>query len=190
MNSRRLTLCAVVMALLCAAAVVAQDAGKPLPKATAEATINGKKVAVTYGRPSINGQALAGKDLFEMAPVGTVWRFGRNEATTIESAGKLEVGGKELDPGKYTLWARRLTADKWVISFSTKTENNGKPLWGVDNTGQASVQDGFVADLPLTAGKSAEKADNLDIKLSEVKGKAVMTVHFGNVTQSGSFGVK
>jgi len=190
MNSRRLTLCAVMMALFACAIVVAQETGKPLPKATAEATINGKKVTITYGRPSINGPALGGKDLFEMAQVGFVWRFGRNEATTIESAGKLEVGGKQLEAGKYTLWARHISADKWVISFSTKTENNGKPLWGVDNTGQASVQDGFVPDLPLTPGKSAEKADNLDIKLAEVKGKAQMTVHFGNVTQSGTFGVK
>ena len=189
MNSRRLTLCAVVMALFACAVVIAQD-GKPLPKATAEATINGKKVTVTYGRPSINGQALAGKDLFAQAPVGFVWRFGRNEATTIESTGKLEVGGKELAPGKYTLWARRVSDDKWVISFSDKTENNGKPLWGVGNDGQASVKDGFLADLPLTAGKSAEKADNLDIKLAEAKGKGWITIHFGNVTQSGSFGVK
>src|SRR5689334_7202546 len=142
------------MALLVSAVVVLAQDGKPLPKATAEATINGKKVTVTYGRPSINGQALAGKDLFAQAPVGFVWRFGRNEATTIESAGKLEVGGKELVAGKYTLWASRVSADKRVISFSDKTENNGKPLWGVDNTGQASVQEGFLADLPLTAGKS------------------------------------
>jgi hypothetical protein len=162
-----------------------QDKPKFLPKATTEATINGKKVSITYGRPSINGPALAGKDLFAVAPVGTIWRLGRNEATTIESAGKLEVGGKTLEAGKYTLWARRLADDKWVISFHPKTEENGKPLWGAPG-----VSDGFIADMPLTAGKATDNSEFLDIKLSESKGKGWVTVHFGNVTQSGSFGVK
>jgi hypothetical protein len=123
--------------------------------------------------------------LFAVAPVGTIWRLGRNEATVIESAGKLEVGGKELAPGKYSLWARRLSEDKWVISFHPKTEENGKPLWGAPG-----VSDGFVADLPLTPGKAADSSEFLDIKLAEGKGKGWMTIHIGNVTQSGSFGVK
>ena len=184
MNSRRMTLYFMVMALLVCSVAFAQ-APKPLPRTTTEATINGKKVSISFGRPSINGPALAGKDLFAVAPVGTVWRLGRNEATVIESAGKIDVGGKVLEPGKYSLWARRLTADQWVISFHPKTEDNGKPLWG-----QPEQKEGFVADMPLTAGKATDNAEFLDIKLAEGKGKGWVTVHFGNVTQSGSFGVK
>jgi len=191
MNTRRLTLSITVLALLVGAIVVgAQDKPKNLPRTTTEATINGKKVSISYGRPSINGPALAGQDLFAAAPVGTIWRLGRNEATVIESTGKLDVDGKVLEPGKYSLWARRLNDDKWVISFHPKTEDNGKPLWGAVAGGKTPVTDGWVADLPLTSAKAGDNSEFLDIKLSESKGKAWVTVHFGNVTQSGSFGVK
>ncbi|HZS45351.1 MAG TPA: DUF2911 domain-containing protein [Blastocatellia bacterium] len=179
----------ILIVLLLSGCVAAQNPPY-LPQATTEAVINGKKVSITYGRPSINGPALAGHDLFSVAPVGFVWRFGRNEATFIESTGNLEVGGKELPAGKYTLWARRLSEDKWVISFHPKTEDNGKPLWGDVPGGKAAVQDGFIADVALTPKKTSDKSEFLDIKLSEDNGKALITVRFGNVAQTGTFGVK
>ncbi len=169
---------------------LAAQSPKFLDQTKTEAVVNGKTVSITYGRPSINGPALAGHDLFSLAKVGFVWRFGRNEATFIESEGKLVVDGKELPAGKYTLWARRLTEDKWVISFHPKTEKDGKPLWGDVPGGAAAVQDGFIADIPLTAGKTSDSAEVLDIKLSEDTGKATITIHFGNVIQTGTFGVK
>ena len=188
MNLRRLLTCFIGLFafVLCLAA----QSPKFLPQTTTEAVVNGKKVSITYGRPSINGPALAGHDLFSLAKVGFVWRFGRNEATFIESDGKLEAGGKELPPGKYTLWARRLSEDKWVISFHPKTEENGKPLWGDVPGGAAAVQDGFIADIPLTAGKTSDSAEFLDVKLSEDKGNATIAIHFGKVIQTGTFGVK
>jgi hypothetical protein len=42
MNTKRITLCATAIALLMCAVVVAQDQPKFMPKATTEATINGK----------------------------------------------------------------------------------------------------------------------------------------------------
>ena len=169
---------------------LAAQSPKFLDQTTTEAVVNGKKVSITYGRPSINGPALAGHDLFSLAKIGFVWRFGRNEATFIESEGKLEVNGKELPAGKYTLWARRLSEDKWVISFHPKTDENGKPLWGDAPGGAAKVQDGFIADIPLTAGTTSDSAEFLDIKLSADKGNAKITIHFGKVIQTGTFGIK
>src|SRR5947207_13074417 len=124
MNIKR-SILSIITLFGCVACVIGQSP-KFLPQATTDAVINGKKISITYGRPSINGPALAGRDLFSVAPVGFVWRFGRDEATFIESSGKLNVGGKELPDGKYTLWARRLGEDKWVISFHPRMEENGK----------------------------------------------------------------
>jgi len=179
-----------VIALLALVLCLAAQSPKFLDQTTTDATVNGKKVSITYGRPSINGPALAGHDLFSVAPVGFIWRFGRNEATFIESAGRFTVAGKELAAGKYTLWARRLGEDKWVISFHPKTEKDGKPLWGDVPGGAAAVQDGFVADIPLTAETTSDSAEFLDVKLSEDKGQARITIHFGKVIQTGTFGVK
>jgi len=112
--------------------------------------------------------------------------LGRNEATVIETAGTLNVGGKELAPGKYSLWARRISEGQWLISFHPKTDDNGKPLWGAPG-----VKEGWIADMPLTAGKANDSSEFLDIKLADAgKGKAQVTIHFGNVLQMGTFGVK
>ena len=195
MNIRRLIrpllLCSIAL-LVCYALLFFLNARSPayLTQATTEAVINGKRVSITYGRPSINGPAIAGRDLFSVAPVGFVWRFGRNEATLIESTGRLVVGGQELAAGKYTLWARRVGEDKWVISFHPSTRGwSGKPLWGDRMGGRARVQSGFIADLVLTGGEASDSAELLDIKLTEDRGNAVLKIHFGKVTQTGTFGV-
>ncbi len=191
MNVRRLTVCGIAL-VVCVVCVIVLIPRRPkyLGQAKTEAMINGKNVSIIYGQPSINGPALAGRDLLSVAPVGFVWRFGRNEATLIESAGKMVVGGQELAAGRYTLWARRLGEDNWVISFHPKTKEwYGSPLWGDVTGGAARVQDGFIADMPLTTENASDKAELLDIKLTEDKGKAVVTIHFGNVVQRGTFTV-
>jgi len=76
MSIRRLLLSTITV-IACSATLIAQSPPY-LSQTTTEAVINGKKVSITYGRPSINGPALAGRDLFSVAPVGFVWRFGRN----------------------------------------------------------------------------------------------------------------
>jgi hypothetical protein len=76
-----------------------------------------------------------------------------------------------------------------VISFHPKTEQNGKPLWGDVPGGAAAVQDGFIADIQLTTQKAGDSVEFLDVKLSEDMGRARITVRFGNVVQTGTFGV-
>jgi hypothetical protein len=148
---------------------------------TAEATVKGKKVTITYGRPSLKG-----RDLFGKAPVGTVWRLGRNEATTIESTGDLVVAGKELKAGKYTLWAKKTGDNAWVLAFHpTTTRPDGRPLWGMPE-----LREGYVAELPLSPGTAPGAAEELAIHLDEQNGKAVVKVHWGTTLYSGSFDVK
>ncbi|HZS44584.1 MAG TPA: DUF2911 domain-containing protein [Blastocatellia bacterium] len=181
MDIRRVMLWTAAVMVCFVSVIMAQT-----DRGTAEATINGKKVTISYGRPSINGPALKGKDLFTVAPVGTVWRLGRNEATTIESTGKLVVAGKELEPGKYTLWAKKTGDDSWVIGFHpTTTQPNGKPLWGVPE-----LKEGYVAELPLKPEKAKDTAELLTISLKPAKNQAELVIHWGGVEQSGMFGVK
>ncbi|HUK89195.1 MAG TPA: DUF2911 domain-containing protein, partial [Blastocatellia bacterium] len=76
----------MVLALCFVVPAIAQDPG------TAEATVNGKSVSITYGRPNWGGQ-----DRMSQMPVGFVWRLGRNKATEINSTGALWVAGKKLE---------------------------------------------------------------------------------------------
>lgn len=191
MNIRRLAFCVIAL-IACVVCVLVLIPRRPkyLGQVKTEAMINGKDVSIIYGQPSLDGPAIRGRDPLSVAPVGFVWRFGRNEATLIESAGRMVVGGKELAAGRYTLWARRLGEDEWVISFHPKTKEwYGRPLWGDVMGGAARLQNGFIADLPLTTEKVSERAELLNINLSEDKGKALVTIHFGNVVQTGTFAV-
>src|SRR5690349_25044357 len=98
-----------------------------------EATVKGKKVSIDYGRP-----ALQGRDMIGMARPGMIWRLGMDDATEIQTAGTLVVGGKELQPGKYSLWARKTGDTQWVLAFHPKTG-----IWG-----EPAPTSGYIAELP------------------------------------------
>jgi hypothetical protein len=144
-------------------------------RGTAEVTIKSKKISIDYGRPSLKG-----RDVFSMIPPGMVWRLGMNQATNITTEGDLMVAGKEVKAGKYTLWAKKVSADSWVLAFHPKTG-----VWG-----DPALKEGFIAELPLKVEKTGDSAEQLTIELADVKGKANIKVHWGSAVLSGWFEVK
>lgn len=71
------------------------------PRGTAEASIGGSAVTVDYGRPSRRGRQIFGG----LVPFDAVWRTGANAATTLVLGGDVELGGRALDAGTYTLYS-------------------------------------------------------------------------------------
>lgn len=57
-------------------------------------------VRVTYSRPQVNGREVFGK----LVPYGKVWRAGANEATEIKFYQDVELGGKNVKAGTYSLF--------------------------------------------------------------------------------------
>ena len=157
-----------IMLLCLATPLLAQDRGK------SEATIKGKKISINYGRPSLNG-----RDMLSKATTGTVWRLGMNEATEIETTANLNVGGKVVPAGKYTLWAKKTGENAWVLGFHPKTG-----VWGAP-----PLKDGYIAELPLKAETASDSAEQLEIAVAEGKGKGWIKVHWGTAMLSGSFDV-
>jgi hypothetical protein len=170
MNFKKLALCTGLLCTLVAVGL-AQNANR----GKAEATINGKQITIDYGRPSLKG-----RDMFGMIQPGMVWRLGMNAATNIETTGDLVVAGKEVKAGKYTLWAKKTGADTWTIGFHPKTG-----VWGLPE-----LKEGYIAELPLKAGKVAESAEQLTITIADNKGKCGVNIHWGTVALTGSFDVK
>lgn len=149
-------------------------------RGAAEVTIKGKKVSIDYGKPPLGAHGVS------ELPAGGVWRVGMNEATRIESAGALGVGGTNLAAGTYTLWVKRVNDNTWVLAFHPKTQGpNGKNLWGAPP--QTS---GFVAELPLKMETAKDSADPLAITLTDAKGKANIKIHWGTSVLTGAFDVK
>lgn len=154
-------------------------AAEPAPagdRGKAETTVNGKKISIDYGRPELKGH-----DLVKEAPVGFVWRLGKDGATEIETTGDLDVAGTTVKAGKYSLWAKHVAENEWHLCFSPKTG-----IWGAPE-----VKDGYVAELPLTLSKVDKSAELVAIALSDAGGnKAKIQIDWGTLQLTGEMGVK
>lgn len=96
---RTLAILAVVSVLI--VAVVAMQRQRVSPHETIEATIGGKKVSITYGRPSLKGRKAVGG---ELVPFGKVWRTGADEATVLTTEADLMIGDLAVPAGSYSLF--------------------------------------------------------------------------------------
>lgn len=86
------------------------------------------KISVFYNRPYKKDREIFGG----LVPYGEVWRTGANEATTFESNIELNIEGKTLPRGKYTLWTIP-GAETWTIIFNSEFGQ-----WGVNSEGKAN----------------------------------------------------
>ena len=161
-----------MIAVLCLAGAAFAQGGE---RGTATATVKGKSLSISYGRPELKG-----RDILSLAPVGTVWRLGMNQATEIETTGDLKIGNSMLKAGKYSLWAKKTGDKSWVLAFHPKTG-----VWGAP-----ALKEGFVAELPLTLTTASDSAEQLTISLADKKGKGEIKIHWGTAVLSGGFGVQ
>jgi len=103
-----------------AAASLAQDRQ---PRGTAETMVGGKKVVIDYGRPALKGRKL--DELMKNLPEDRIWRAGENQVTTLDTAGALNIGGKMVPAGKYSLYVHAAENGSWSLCVN---ENLGVPL--------------------------------------------------------------
>jgi hypothetical protein len=120
------SLAVVAVFAVAALALYAQQAQdkKPLsPKGNASLTFDdGKKVSISYSRPSMRGRKIMGG----LVPYGKVWRTGANEATTFVTDTNLVLGGTNVPAGNYTLYS--LPAENgWKLIINKQTGQ-----WGTE----------------------------------------------------------
>ncbi len=77
-------------------------------------------IRVVYSRPAMNGREIMGK----LVPYGKVWRAGANEATEIKFYQEVELAGKSVKAGTYSLFT--IPGEKeWTIILSSDLD-----YWG------------------------------------------------------------
>jgi hypothetical protein len=83
----------------------------------------GKWIEITYSRPILRGRtdifgkgADYGKTVLAGAPV---WRAGANQTTRLKTEVPLEIGGKKLEAGEYSLFVDLKEGD-WTLIVSTQ----------------------------------------------------------------------
>jgi len=86
------------------------------------------RLKIFYNRPFKRNRVIFG----ELVPYGKVWRTGANEATIFETNKTLTVDGKNLMPGKYTLWTIP-DSTTWTIILNSQVGQ-----WGINHLGEAN----------------------------------------------------
>jgi hypothetical protein len=79
----------------------------------AEGTIDGVNVTLEYGRPKVKDRVIWGG----LVPFDKVWRTGADEATTFTISKDVNVEGKPLPAGAYSLFTIPGEAE-WTIIFN------------------------------------------------------------------------
>jgi len=76
------------------------------PHETINATIDGDQITIVYGRPYTKDPKSGEKRKIwgELVPFDKVWRMGADEATLLTTQQPIELGGKPIPAGTYSLF--------------------------------------------------------------------------------------
>ena len=73
---------------------------RPSPPKSTTDNINGAQVTIDYSSPAVKDRTVWG----DLVPYGVTWRTGANEATTLTTDKDIQIEGKTLKAGKYSLF--------------------------------------------------------------------------------------
>jgi DUF2911 family protein len=91
----------------------AQQQSRISPHEQTSGVIDGARITVTYGRPSMRGRPIFGT----LVPYDQVWCPGADEATVLESDNPIQLGTLKVPAGPHTIWMLP-TAGQWTLIVS------------------------------------------------------------------------
>jgi hypothetical protein len=167
----------VAAALLLAVPALAQA---PAPRETVTAMVNGKKVAVEYGRPSLRGRPMS--ELIAQLPADRIWRAGVDAATTFTTDSDVMVGDKKVPAGTYTMYVYAPTEGDWSLVLN---RDEGRPARG--GTARwprlgdyATVLDQEVARVAMKTTTVASPAEMFTVAMAPAATGTAMTLSWGD----------
>ncbi|HTJ00837.1 MAG TPA: DUF2911 domain-containing protein [Dongiaceae bacterium] len=104
---------------------------KPLsPHDTVSGVIDGNRITITYGRPYTikPGTTEVRKIWGGLVPYDKPWRMGANEATTLITQKPIEIAGKTIPAGAYTLYMMPSESGASHLVFSSALGGWGEPV--------------------------------------------------------------
>jgi hypothetical protein len=160
----------------------AQGSSRPAsPGGSSETQLgkNGKWIEITYSRPIKRGRDVwgsgpsYGKEVL-LQDDAKVWRAGANVSTRLKTEVPLQIGGKTVPAGEYSLFIDAKSPTDWTLIVSSWAAqqkydaNNKAALWG---------SFGYTPD--KDAARAAMKIDKLPMSIDE------LTWNFADVTPAG-----
>lgn len=176
---------ASLAALSLAAAALAQT-----PRGAAATTLDGKKVAVDYGRPALKGRTIDA--LLKQLPPERIWRAGENEVSTLSTDGDVTVGGKALKAGKYSLYVHVPESGKWALVLNSDLGQPLGVLWKEAPENLKGMPYPYLGDyeqkirakevlrVELQPGTTATPAENFTVSFTPKGAGSTLTLAWGD----------
>jgi hypothetical protein len=153
-------------------AAMCQDKGKPAspPAQTQCKFSDGKTITIKYSSPRAKGRKIFG----DLVPYGQVWRTGANEATTFVTDANVNVGGKDVPAGSYTIFTVP-TPDKWTLIVNKKTGE-----WGIPYKYEADE----LTRADMKVAPTSSPVENFTIDLASMGSGCTVTMSWENTQAS------
>ncbi len=142
----------------------------------------GKWIEITYSRPILRGRTNifgSGADYGKKVDAGApVWRAGANVTTRLKTEVPLEIGGKRIAPGEYSVFVD-LKEPAWTLILSTQAiQEKYDPKEKMATWGSYNYDAKYdVARIPMAMLKPAVSVDQFTIgfvDMSDKGGKLAM----------------
>ncbi|HEX3703349.1 MAG TPA: DUF2911 domain-containing protein [Vicinamibacterales bacterium] len=143
------------------------------PHVRSDWTIHGASLSIEYGRPFVKGRPLK-----EVAPYGTEWRTGSDQATTLTTDKPLKFGSLAVPAGTYTVYTVP-GEQEWQLVISKKTGQWGIPYPAGQDLGRA----------PMKAGTLTAPVEQLTIGVDTTPSGGTLRVQWGTTGASIPFTV-
>lgn len=151
LNLFLLAICLFVTTTFTALAQLQQPAMSPA--AHVSQVVGFTKISIDYSSPAVKGRKVFG----DLVKFGETWRAGANSQTTIEFSTGVNVGGKNLSAGKYSIFVTPAASGEWTIHLNKKAESI-----------YAYMKDGKIDETALAADDAvAVKASPVSIVATE-----------------------
>jgi len=136
----------------------------PSPFSKVEAMAGLTKVTIEYSRPGVKGRTIFG----DLVPFGEVWRTAANQATKISFDKDVQIAGKDLKAGSYSILTKPM-ATEWTVmlfhhtstSWSAYTKDDAK--LAVEVKVPAKPLNHIVESFTIGVGNLTNDAATLDI---------------------------
>ena len=122
------TLYIVTAFALSSSLLFAQEKKRVSPHETVNATVDGAKITIVYGRPYTKDPKSGEKRKIwgALVPFNQVWRMGADEATILTTDKDITIGGTNIAAGSYSLYlwptesGAKLIVNKQTGQWGTK----------------------------------------------------------------------
>ena len=168
---------AALIASLAAPLLHGQEKQRVSPHETVKATIDGNEVTIVYGRPYSKDPKSGEKRKIwgTLVPFDKAWRLGADEATSLTTQKPLEIGGKTVPAGSYTLFMLPHSETSASLIVNKQTGQ-----WG---TKYDEKQD--LVRVDMRGAPASSPADQLTIAIdSGASGGGTLKVTWENTTYS------